>query len=545
MKSLSDIFIKDLFDKGVDTFFGLQGGACARIIESVVKLGGTFHPVLNEQASGYAAHGYYLANKKPAGLIFTTGPGLTNGVSGIAACFYDRIPLVAIVGQVPKSSNIAKKTRTRMVGFQEVQHLDITKPISDLSFKIDSLEHYKKNRKKIFDEKFIKKTSVFEFPDDVQRIKTNYLPLIKLNIAKSKININKNKFILIDKFFQKSKNIFFIAGSGYVNSNKIEQSNKIFKKRGLNLGLTWGAQSLQSNKGLNTLGLFGNHSPGKLNKFLKNADLVITMGASLLQHQTLKIKKDFSKNAKIIFINSSLNECKRARQQFGKRLIYINCDCHDFLIIAERKKLFNKISKQNLEGKNFNHSNITPVHTLKNFFSKIDTNKSIIFSDAGATLSWSYQASNLLKHCAPIYTSFNLHTMGYANCAGVGAALTKKKDIYVIIGDGSLPMNSQELAWLDKYKVKLIIIDNSGYGIIRQTQKQFYSSYFLASDFKNKHSKMPSFSVAKILTSFNVKHKIVKSGKIKESEINQFIKSKKSEAIILKTNYFAFVQDDN
>ena len=106
-------------------------------------------------------------------------------------------------------------------------------------------------------------------------------------------------------------------------------------------------------------------------------------------------------------------------------------------------------------------------------------------------------------------------------------------------------MNSQELAWLDKHKVKLIIIDNSGYGIIRQTQKQFYSSNFLASDFKNKHSRMPSFSVTKILKSFNLKHKIIKSTKIKESEINQFIKSKKSEAIIIKTNYFASVQDDN
>ena len=64
MRSLSDILIKDLMDKGFKTFFGLQGGASARIIESVVKLGGKFHPVLNEQAAGYAAHGYFLTNNK-------------------------------------------------------------------------------------------------------------------------------------------------------------------------------------------------------------------------------------------------------------------------------------------------------------------------------------------------------------------------------------------------------------------------------------------------------------------------------------------------
>ena len=81
-------------------FFGVQGGACARIIENVTKYKGQYIPVLNEQSAGFYAHGYYMASRKTAGLIFTTGPGLTNGLSGIAACYYDRVPLVALVGQV-------------------------------------------------------------------------------------------------------------------------------------------------------------------------------------------------------------------------------------------------------------------------------------------------------------------------------------------------------------------------------------------------------------------------------------------------------------
>ena len=84
----------------VNTFFGVQGGACARLIENVVKFKGKFIPVLNEQTAGFYAHGYHLATNKTAGLIFTTGPGLTNGLTGIAACYYDRIPLVTLVGQV-------------------------------------------------------------------------------------------------------------------------------------------------------------------------------------------------------------------------------------------------------------------------------------------------------------------------------------------------------------------------------------------------------------------------------------------------------------
>ena len=77
--------------------------------------------------------------------------------------------------------------------------------------------------------------------------------------------------------------------------------------------------------------------------------------------------------------------------------------------------------------------------------------------------------------------------MGYANCGSVGAKISNKyKNVYCVIGDGSLPMNSQELAWLKKYPVKIILIDNKGYGIIRQTQRLFYKSKFLGSDFLNK-----------------------------------------------------------
>ena len=77
MQTIALDLIKKLKNKGIDTFFGVQGGACARLIEAVIKSGGKFYPVLNEQAAGYCAHGYFLTKKKPAGVIVTTGPGLT------------------------------------------------------------------------------------------------------------------------------------------------------------------------------------------------------------------------------------------------------------------------------------------------------------------------------------------------------------------------------------------------------------------------------------------------------------------------------------
>ena len=179
----------------------------------------------------------------------------------------------------------------------------------------------------------------------------------------------------------------------------------------------------------------------------------------------------------------------------------------------------------------------TPDYVLSKILNKIDSNKSIIYSDAGATLSWTYQAANMISRCAPIYTSFNLHAMGYSNCAAIGASINSNKKIFAIIGDGSLPMNSQELAWAKKYPIKLIVIDNKGYGIVRQTQRQFYSSNFLGSDFKNKKASMPSYDLKKILNSFDIPSKELNLNSLNNREINSFLKGKNSKALILKTNY--------
>ena len=243
---------------------------------------------------------------------------------------------------------------------------------------------------------------------------------------------------------------------------------------------------------------------------IKNSDLIISLGCSLLQHQVGKNHDDFAPKAKLIYVNNDKFECKRARFQFGKRLQPIHTNVDNFIsqISGLRKSLSNPIKFEKKSNE------IYPVLFLKNFFQKLKKN-SLIFSDAGATLSWSYQAANNVEKCPSVFTSFNLHSMGYANCASVGAAINKK-EIFCIIGDGSIPMNSQELSWLKQYKVKMIILDNKGYGIIRQTQRQFYKSNFIGSDFKNKKASMPNFDVKSILESYDIPLRKIENKKLEK-----------------------------
>lgn len=534
MNNVSEQLIKDLIDQGVDTFFGIQGGACARLIENVVKFKGKFIPVLNEQSAGFYAHGYYMATKKTAGLIFTTGPGLTNGLSGIAACFYDRVPLVTLVGQVVSKINIAKSTNTRMVGFQEVPHLELCEPISDHCYKIDSKDKYFGFRNE-FLKNLTSKVQVIEFLDDMQRVSlTKKVKKYKKPLITSKTFFSEKNTQLI----KKSKKPIIILGSGFAQIENFSELLKSIKNLNIKISCTWGGQKIQKflSQKDNFIGLMGNHNPGVANSEIRNSDLVISLGCSLLQHQVGKNHSNFAPNAKIIYVNNDLNECKRAKLQFGKRLIIANLDISNFVNhIKKLKKIKIKVSA----GVESNKSNY-PVNFLKSILKNVSRD-SLIFADAGATLSWTYQAANNIEKCPSIFTSFNLHSMGYANCASVGAAISKKKNIFCIIGDGSIPMNSQEFAWLKKYPIKLIIIDNNGYGIIRQTQRQFYKSKFYGSDFLNKESSLPNYSIEKILKSFDIKFKKVLKNKIKDNELDWLNTSKTTKALIIKVKYEAVV----
>ena len=94
------------------------------------------------------------------------------------------------------------------------------------------------------------------------------------------------------------------------------------------------------------VGIFGQHSPGIANKYIRNSSIVICLGISLLQHQTGKVQNNFAPRAKIVFVNNNLNECKRAKKQFGKRLIYFNCEISDFLSCFNKSYISNLFYKK-------------------------------------------------------------------------------------------------------------------------------------------------------------------------------------------------------
>ena len=150
--------------------------------------------------------------------------------------------MTVLVGQVPTRLNISKKTQTRMVGFQEVPHLDICKPISDNVFKIDTTQKYLVSRAKILND-ISSKVQTIEILDDIQR--TNLKSKIKNyrleKIKKTSQSLNK----IILKLINNSANTTILVGSGFCNHQNYNYMIKKLKKLNYEFACTWGGQKIQ------------------------------------------------------------------------------------------------------------------------------------------------------------------------------------------------------------------------------------------------------------------------------------------------------------
>lgn len=523
---LANHLLATLKKNGVDVFFGVQGGACARIIQEVENVGSRYIPVLNEQSAGFMAHGYFLATGKVAGIIFTTGPGFTNAISGIAACYYDGIPMVALSGQVSVALNLADKFGVKMVGFQEMPHAKIAKSISDATYVIKKKIDYEENIGKIIQE-INNGVTFIEINDDVQRLEIEMVDQFAAQ-SESVVLIDQISRNRILTGLNTSKPIILLgAGIRGAYSNELIESINL---SGLPVALSWGAQHL-TYRLKNSIGIFGTHSPAIANQVMKDSTFVLAIGISLLQHQCGKIAGNFCPNANIEYVNLNKNECERALDFFGERLKYVP---ENFSGLVDVFKEYPR-KDGNIAFRSKIKAEKVEVLLLSKIFKEFSKRGNVAFSDAGATLSWSYQGVNLEDTGVRLYTAFNLHPMGYSNCAAVGAAIGvgDKNQVLGIIGDGSLPMNCQELAHLLNKNIKLVILDNQGYGIIRQTQDDYYGAQHLGSAFKSA-APLPEFSVESILNGFKVPLVTYNHLDITDSKITNFFENQTLKALIIK-----------
>lgn len=534
---LSD-YIAQFLSKITDCVFVGQGGNIIHVLDSLGKRNDIkVIPSQNEQGASIAADAYSRFEGKIGVTAATSGPGMINLMQGIACSFFDSIPTFHFSGAVV-TAQLRKNKNIRQIGFQEMEVVNLVKPITKYAvlLKDKNLIRYELEKMLYYAKEGRPGPVLMDLPDDLQRAEVNPKRLKSFKPpkkAKQKIQKFEKKFISL---LNKAKRPLLILGHG-INLSKTNKEVKNFiKKTGIPFSPSWATIDLFKHDSNLNAGTFGVAATRFGNFAVQNSDLLISLGCRLNTQITGSNIKSFATKAKKIVVDIDQNEFKKNN---GLKI--------DLKVNLDLKNFFKKINPY-LKKKNYNawihnfkvwkkkypitkssyyiqRKRINPYVFMKKLSDKTGK-KDVIIPDASANLIWAMQAFE--PKGQKIFTALNHSPMGYSMPATIGAYLAdKSKNIICTIGDGSMQMNIQELATISHFKfpVKIFVLNNKGYGLIKLTQDMWLNSRRVGVDEK---SGLAIPNITKIAKAYGIKTIKINNHKEIDKKIDYILKSKKS-----------------
>jgi acetolactate synthase-1/2/3 large subunit len=506
-------FIVDYLEQAQFRFAaGVSGGAIMHLMHSLlastrIKTVFTHH----EQAAVMAADGYSRAGRGIGNaLVFaTSGPGATNILTGLAGAFYDSVPLMAITGQASTFRQVGQ-TGVRQVGFQETPIVEMARPVTKFARKINN----ESNLGEILNEALEAMTSgrpgpvLIDIPDDILR--SNLSEVRKYNFPPIYTQPTSDKQLssLQDTILSSQRPVV-VLGAGLNVSQSRQAVPDMISKLGIPAVATWGAADLVSPDHEMFFGLFGTHGQRLANLIVQNADLIIGFGTKLDTKSTGTPVSSFAPKAKKVLIDLDQAEMGKF-STFGLDIEQkILGDAFSALsslasMPALRKKLVSDwikgirhsrvlIDSETQGPKDrATESSISPNYFFK-VFSQVAGKVDDFVLDTGNTLGW-FLNNFKLNQGQRIWHDYNNTAMGWSIPAAIGIGMVRNSNLITIVGDGALMMTLGDLITLraNHSKAKVILVNNGGYAMIRQTQDQWFDSNFIGSD--NRHLHFPAFS---------------------------------------------------
>ena len=530
-------YIAEYISKIADNVFVGQGGNIIHVLDSFGKRKDIkIIPSQNEQGAAIAADAYSRFNEKKIGVTATTsGPGMLNLMQGIACSFFDSIPTVHFVGAVV-TNQLRKNKKIRQIGFQEMEVVDIVKPITKYAvlLKDKNMIKYELEKMLYYAKEGRQGPVLMDLPDDLQRADINPKKLKSFKPPKKL----KKKVLFEKKFLnliKNSKRPLIVVGHGVNLSNTKKELYKFISKTGIPFSPSWATVDLFTSEDKLNAGTFGVAATRYGNFAIQNADLLISLGCRLNTQITGSNLKSFAPNAKKIVVDIDDNELKKPNGL--KYDLKINLNLKDFFKTInpkiKYKKDYNKwitkfklwkqkypIVKQEYYKQTKKCNPYVFFRTLSEQTGKND----VLIPDASANLIWAMQSFKVKGQ--KIFTALNHSPMGYSMPATIGAYLADKtKNVICTIGDGSMQMNIQELATISHFNlpVKIFVINNNGYGLIKQTQDTWLDSRRVGVDSRSGLA-MPN--LIKIANAYGIKTVEINNHKEMDKKLRGVLKSK-------------------
>ena len=486
----AEIFIESILKEGVEYIFGLPGAVLCELYDKLYDSPVKFILTRHEQAAAHAADGYARASGKVGVCLVTSGPGATNIVTGVATAFMDSIPMVAFTGQVP----------TNMIGddaFQEADIVGVTRTITKHNYLVNDVAELGKVIRESF---YIASTGrpgpvIVDLPKDVMSAMTEFKYPSKVEIRGYNPNIHGHpgQIDRVLKEIANSKKPLLYAGGGVILSGASKELLELAEiaeipvvNTLMGLGGFPGTHKL-------FLGMLGMHGTFCANMATNHADLIIAVGARFDDRVTGRVDK-FAPEAKIVHIDIDpstisknikvdipiVGDAREVLKELNKKLREIEKE------LPDRKKWLEEINEwHSTHPLSYSKTNglLKPQFVIEKLYEHTK-GKAIVCTDVGQHQMWSAQFYKF-EEPRSFLSSGGLGTMGFGLPASIGAKLAQpQKTVINITGDGSFQMNLQELATAvqNELPIKIAILNNCSYGMVRQWQSLFYKGRYYATD---------------------------------------------------------------
>tara|TARA_B100000678_G_scaffold45173_1_gene34966 strand:+ start:952 stop:2673 length:1722 start_codon:yes stop_codon:yes gene_type:complete len=475
----AQIVVEVLKRQGVEYIFGYPGGACMPIFDALVDAPEQkIILVRHEQGATHMADGYAKATGKTGVVLVTSGPGATNTVTGILTAQMDSVPLVILTGQTV-TPNLGKDA------FQEADVFGVTMPIVKHSYLVRDV----KDLSRVVNEAFHLASTgrpgpvLVDLPKDVVSNEWDEDFTAELDLPGYQVQTSGSSdgIEYVAELLSKSKQPLLYVGAGAVISGAGRQVQKLAEKLQAPVTTTLLGKGAFSEMHPLSVGMLGMHGTAYANKAVINCDLIMAIGARWDDRITGKVS-EFCTDATKIHIDIDPAE-------FGKIIqpdVSVNGDAAE--VLAELIPLVDKLDTSAWLKKIENWKIKYPLkfpkrgglraqHVLVELDRLTDSN-AIISTDVGQHQMWAAQFCKSIRERQWL-SSGGAGTMGYGFPAAIGAQLGKPDDLVVaVVGDGGFQMTMCELATaaIHKLPIKIIIINNSYLGMVRQWQQLFFDN---------------------------------------------------------------------
>ncbi|MDA8747009.1 biosynthetic-type acetolactate synthase large subunit [Litoreibacter sp.] len=490
----AQVIVQTLINLGVETIFGYPGGAVLPIYDEIFSQGQIEHILVrHEQAAVHAAEGYARSTGKPGVVLVTSGPGVTNTVTGLADAMMDSVPVVVLCGQVP----------TFMIGtdaFQEADAMGITRPCTKHNWQITALNHVESTIWEAFDVATTGRPGpvLIEIPKDVQvgTVSTRIKPA--RSTRKSTVGgISLDMVEPLVRAIETAKRPVFYTGGGVINSGPAASSHlgQLVEMTGFPITSTLMGLGAYPGSGKNWLGMLGLHGLYEANMAVHDCDLLINIGARFDDRVTGEIAS-FAPHAQKVHIDidpSSINKIIRTDIPIIGDVAKVLAAVLNVWKAGGAKTNASAVSdwwerisawkRLNCLGFDQQGPTIKPQFALSRLEALSCKTDRYICTEVGQHQMW---AAQYITFDAPNrwMTSGGLGTMGYGFPASIGVQMAHPDSLVInVAGEASWMMNMQELGTAVQYglPVKQFILNNSRLGMVDQLQQMSKGYRFDAS----------------------------------------------------------------